>query len=103
VKNAGFGPGALYTNTTGSYNSASGSFGLHDNRSSTHWATGCGLLLTRYKEDIRSMGDVSDRLRKLRPGTFRSKQTDEKGQKPEQYGLIPEEVVKVMPELVVYT
>jgi hypothetical protein len=49
------------------------------------------------------MGDVSDRLRKLRPGTFRSKQTDEKGQKPEQYGLILEEVVKVMPELVVYT
>jgi hypothetical protein len=56
----------------------------------------------RYKEDIRSMGDVSDRLLALRPVTFRYKQADENGQKPEQYGLIAEEVAKVMPELVVY-
>ena len=56
----------------------------------------------RYKEDVRSMGSVSDRLLALRPVTFRYKQADEKGQKPEQYGLIAEEVAKVMPELVVY-
>jgi hypothetical protein len=56
----------------------------------------------RYKEDIRSMGDASDRLLKLRPVAFRYKQPDENGQKPEQYGLIAEEVAKVMPELVVY-
>ena len=56
----------------------------------------------RYKEDIRSMGDTSDRLLKLHPVTFRYKQPDDGGQKPEQYGLIAEEVAKVMPELVVY-
>ena len=56
----------------------------------------------RYKEDIRSMGNTSDRLLALRPVTFRYKQPDEKGQKPEQYGLIAEEVAQVMPELVVY-
>jgi hypothetical protein len=56
----------------------------------------------RYKEDIRSMGDSSERLLKLRPVTFEYKQADEKGQKPKQYGLIAEEVAQVMPELVVY-
>ncbi len=56
----------------------------------------------RYKEDIRSMGDSSDRLLALRPVTFRYKKADENGQKPKQYGLIAEEVAKVMPELVVY-
>jgi hypothetical protein len=56
----------------------------------------------RYKEDIRSMGDTSDRLLKLRPVTFRYKKADESGQKPEQYGLIAEEVAKVMPELVIF-
>lgn len=56
----------------------------------------------RYKEDIRSMGDTSERLLKLHPVTFRYKQPDENNQKPEQYGLIAEEVAKVMPELVAY-
>jgi len=56
----------------------------------------------RYKEDIRSMGDASDRLLALRPVTFRYKKADASGQKPEQYGLIAEEVATVMPELVVY-
>ncbi len=56
----------------------------------------------RYKQDIRSMGTVSDRLLALRPVTFRYKKADENGQKPEQYGLIAEEVAKVMPELVVF-
>jgi hypothetical protein len=48
------------------------------------------------------MGDRSDRLLQLRPVTFRYKQADESGQKPEQYGLIAEEVARVMPELVIY-
>lgn len=48
------------------------------------------------------MGDASDRLLALRPVTFHYKKADENGQKPEQYGLIAEEVAKVMPELVVY-
>jgi trimeric autotransporter adhesin len=56
----------------------------------------------RYKQDIRSMGDTSDRLLRLRPVIFRYKLPDEQGQKPEQYGLIAEEVAQVMPELVVY-
>ena len=56
----------------------------------------------RYKEDIQAMGDTSDRLLKLRPVTFRYKKADESGQKPEQYGLIAEDVAKVMPELVIY-
>jgi trimeric autotransporter adhesin len=56
----------------------------------------------RYKQDVRTMGDVSDRLLALRPVTFRYKKADENGRKPEQYGLIAEEVAKVMPELVVY-
>ncbi len=56
----------------------------------------------RYKEDIRSIGDRSDRLLNLRPVTFRYKQADENGQRPEQYGLIAEDVARVMPELVVY-
>ena len=56
----------------------------------------------RYKEDVHSMGASSDRLLKLRPVTFRYKQADENGHKPEQYGLIAEDVANVMPELVVY-
>jgi hypothetical protein len=56
----------------------------------------------RYKEDVRPMGNSSDRLLQLRPVSFRYKQPDEKGQKPVQYGLIAEEVAQAMPELVVY-
>ena len=55
----------------------------------------------RYKEYPLD-GDVSARLLELRPVTFRYRKADENGSKPEQYGLIAEEVAKVMPELVVY-
>jgi Chaperone of endosialidase len=55
----------------------------------------------RYKEEIEPMGDASDRLFKLRPVTFRYKQTDANGSKPLQYGLIAEEVAEVFPELVI--
>src|SRR5208337_2995543 len=56
----------------------------------------------RYKEDIESVGDQSERLYSLRPVTFRYKQVDAHGQKPRQYGLIAEEVAGVFPELVSY-
>ena len=42
------------------------------------------------------MDTQSEAILALRPVTFRYKQADEKGQKPEQYGLIAEEVAKVM-------
>ena len=56
----------------------------------------------RYKEDIQSMGSVSEKLFGLRPVTFRYMQPFDDGSKPVQYGLIAEEVAEVMPELVVY-
>ncbi|MCA3555219.1 tail fiber domain-containing protein, partial [Aestuariivirga sp.] len=55
-----------------------------------------------YKEDVHSMGDASNALMGLRPVTYRYKQAEADGSKPIQYGLIAEEVDKVMPDLVVY-
>ena len=63
---------------------------------------GVELSSIRYKEDVHSMGTASERLLMLRPVTFRYKQPDENGSKPQQYGLIAEEVAKVMPELVIF-
>jgi len=54
------------------------------------------------KEDINTMGNVSERLLALRPVTFRYKRSDDDGSKPLQFGLIAEEVAQVFPELVVY-
>lgn len=51
----------------------------------------------RFKTDIASMGEVTDRLEQLRPVMFRLK-NDDSG--TVQYGLIAEEVAKVYPELV---
>jgi trimeric autotransporter adhesin len=56
----------------------------------------------RFKQDINSIGTLSERLLKLRPVSFRYKQSAEKGAQPLQYGLIAEEVAKVFPELVQY-
>ena len=47
------------------------------------------------------MGDASSALLELRPVTFRYREADPDGTKPIQYGLIAEEVEKVMPDLVV--
>lgn len=55
----------------------------------------------RYKEDVHPMGNASSPLLELRPVTFRYKEVDADGTKPIQYGLIAEEVEKVLPELVV--
>src|SRR5262249_48568540 len=53
----------------------------------------------RFKEHIRPMAATSSKLMQLRPVTFRYKrQLDPSGST--QYGLIAEDVEKVMPELV---
>jgi hypothetical protein len=54
----------------------------------------------RFKQDIADMGNASDGLMRLRPVTFRYKKAYEDGSKPEQYGLIAEEVAEVYPDLV---
>jgi hypothetical protein len=56
----------------------------------------------RFKEDIKDMGEASDKLMLLRPVTFHYKQAQPDGTKPLEYGLIAEEVAKIYPELVVY-
>ena len=57
----------------------------------------------RFKYDIRDMGDASSGLLQLHPVTFRYRQPFADGSKPVQYGLIAEEVEKVMPEMVVHS
>lgn len=61
----------------------------------------------RFKENIQEMGSSSDKIMNLRPVTFNFKDGkgpfgDTSGSKTKQYGLIAEEVDKVMPDLVVY-
>jgi hypothetical protein len=63
---------------------------------------GVTLSSKRYKQDIQPMGDVSEALMQLHPVTFHYRQTEADGTKPIQYGLIAEEVEKVMPGLVAY-
>ena len=54
----------------------------------------------RFKEDIKSMSNVSEALFSLKPVTFRyKKQIDPKSAR--QLGLIAEEVEKVSPDLIV--
>jgi hypothetical protein len=52
----------------------------------------------RFKDEIQDMGEATEGLLRLRPVTFRYKAQQE-GRA--QFGLIAEEVEKVMPELVV--
>jgi len=56
----------------------------------------------RFKEEIRDMGELTDRLLELRPVVFRYKPEVQAGERPLEYGLIAEEVAEVFPELVVY-
>jgi hypothetical protein len=60
---------------------------------------GTVLSTARVKRDIRDMGSATDRLMQLRPVTFhyKSDSTNEP-----QFGLIAEEVNRVLPELVLY-
>jgi hypothetical protein len=54
-----------------------------------------------FREQIADMGDRSSKLLELRPVTFFSKPQDA-GSRELQYGLIPEEVAKIYPEMVGY-
>src|SRR4051794_18340646 len=56
----------------------------------------------RYKEEIREIGDASNRLMDLQPVQFRYREPASDGSKPLQYGLIAEDVATVYPELVVH-
>ena len=56
----------------------------------------------RFKNDIKDMGPVSDKLMKLRPVMFRYNDKAEKGSHALHYGLIAEEVAKIYPNLVQY-
>ncbi len=56
----------------------------------------------RFKEEIRDMGDLTERLLELRPVVFRYKPEVQQGERPLEYGLIAEEVAEVFPDLVVY-
>jgi hypothetical protein len=56
----------------------------------------------RFKEEIRDMGDATERLLALRPVTFRYKPEVQAGDRPLEYGLIAEEVAEAFPDLVVY-
>jgi len=53
----------------------------------------------RYKTDIKTMDDETDKIGQLRPVTFKLKTDPKAGV---QYGLIAEEVDKVLPELVIH-
>ena len=55
----------------------------------------------RYKQDIQTLTEASDRLYQLRPVQFRYQQSNAGGQQAIQYGLIAEEVAEVYTELVV--
>ncbi|MBI3404740.1 MAG: tail fiber domain-containing protein [Acidobacteria bacterium] len=55
----------------------------------------------RFKEDIATIDEAGRKLMQLRPVQFRYKAAYDDGSHILQYGLIAEEVEKVMPELVV--
>ena len=56
----------------------------------------------RFKEDIYNMSDSTSKLYELRPVTFYYKPQYDDGSHTIQYGLIAEEVAKIMPDLVSY-
>jgi hypothetical protein len=56
----------------------------------------------RFKEEIRDMGELSERLLELRPVVFRYKPEAQSGERPLEYGLVAEEVAEAFPELLVY-
>lgn len=63
---------------------------------------GVASSAARYEQDIQPMGSASSALMQLRPVTFRHKQAENDGSRPLQYGLIADEVAKVIPDLAVY-
>jgi hypothetical protein len=55
----------------------------------------------RYKDDIKSMGDASELIYKLKPVTFRFKKTPEYQGDTLDYGLIAEDVAEIDPKLAI--
>jgi len=53
----------------------------------------------RFKTDVKTIADSSDKLSQLRPVTFTLKADS---QRTLQYGLIAEEVAKIFPEMVIH-
>jgi hypothetical protein len=126
--NIGIGNSAGFNLTTGSYNicignsgvaGESGTIRIGSSQTATFVAgvngvttggTGTPVLIdangqlgtisssARFKDEIQDMGEATEGLLRLRPVTFRYK-TQPEGRT--QFGLIAEEVEKVMPELVV--
>ena len=101
--------GAIRIGTTGTQTSAyiAGINGVTSSSGVAVYVNANGQLGTitssrRFKNDIKTMGTVSEKLLQLRPVTFRYKTADETGAHPVQYGLIAEEVAKVFPDLVQY-
>jgi len=61
----------------------------------------CGLSSARFKEDIGAIADESETIFDLRPVKFRYKEEFvDAGDQPVQYGLIAEEVARLLPQLV---
>jgi hypothetical protein len=101
--------GAIRIGTTGIHQSAyiAGINGVTSSSGVAVYINANGQLGTltssrRFKNAIKDMGSVSDRLMQLRPVTFRYKEAAENGTHPLQYGLIAEEVAKIYPNLVQY-
>ena len=55
----------------------------------------------RYKENIRNLENVTDKIEKIRPVRFNAKQEYAVGHEHEQIGLIAEELYEIFPEFVV--
>ena len=66
------------------------------------YLTDCTSSSQRFKENILDMGDSSSKLFQLRPVTFFYKPQYDDGSRFQQYGLIAEEVAKVLPEMAAY-
>ena len=62
---------------------------------------GHSLSSRRYKMDIKSMGDASELIYKLKPVTYRVKKSIENTNENLDYGLIAEDVAELNPELAI--
>lgn len=66
-----------------------------------NFAVDLSLSSERYKEDIANLGEeAGESVLRLRPVTFRYRQTAKDGTRPRRYGLIAEEVAEVLPDVV---
>ena len=128
-RNTASGNSALFSNTEGSSNIAIGSLagsvnqtgnnnihightGLNESNTIRIGGSGhgnafiAGVLVVaassrQFKQDIHDMDRSSNNLMRLRPVTFRYRKEYDSGEGRMQYGLIPQEVAEVSPEMVV--